>query len=117
VKRPVTRPRIKRIGSEALADREVVILGILSLWRTRSRFFSVNIEGPELDAWFASMVKLLESSVDDVVKISAACSFRLTVEVVFMMAPTHAFYSILVSWMKRALFVSFRLFLFPARSF
>ena len=117
MKRPSTRPRIKRIGSEALADREVVILGILSLWRTRSRFFSVNIEGPELDTWFASVVKLLESSVDDMVKISAACSFRLTVECVFVMTSTHPFYSLLVAWMKRALFVSSTLLVFLAHSF
>jgi hypothetical protein len=61
--------------------------------------------GPEVEEWFSVSLKLWEASVDITVKISAACSFRLSVETVFRMSHDHPMYDAMVSWMSRALFV------------
>jgi hypothetical protein len=72
-------------------------------------FFSVHTPETDIDEWFTAALKVWDAPVDDAVKISTACSFRLMVEVIFRVSPNHPKYPFPASWMKRAMFVSLSL--------
>ena len=104
IKRAASRPKAKR-SSEHLSDREVMLLSILSLWRSSSAFFLQTLEGPQIEEWIAAAIKLWEAPIDTSIKISTAYSFQSMAEMAFRMAPTDEFHEVMVVWMKRTLLV------------
>ena len=81
-------PRAKRIFSEPLSDREVLILGILSLWRSRWTFLTYGLDSEEeIDAWVPIPVKVWEAPIDISVKISVTYCQRILTEATFGMIP------------------------------
>lgn len=84
-KRPAARPKAKRTFPEPLTDREILILGILSLWRSTPMFFTNGIETPEdITNWVNVAVKLWEAPIDISVKISTASTLRKICESAFV---------------------------------
>jgi len=103
-KRVATRPRAKRIYPEPLSDREVLILGILSLWRESPLFFMKGINSVEdIDNWVSVAVKLWEAPIDISVKISTASCMRKVSEQTFMTPATDDNYSLMVDIVKLSL--------------
>lgn len=90
---------------ETLPDREVLLLGLFSIWRSNSTFFMSTPDGPEINDWFLAIMKLWEGQTDNSVKISGACSFRLTMEVAFGIPADHPVESGLMSWLQQGLLV------------
>ncbi|KAF9480190.1 hypothetical protein BDN70DRAFT_931958 [Pholiota conissans] len=83
-KRPAARPRAKRIWPEPLTDREVLILGILSLWRSNSVFFTNGITtAEEINDWSNTAVRLWEAPLDVSVKVSTSSTLGAITESAF----------------------------------
>lgn len=70
MKRPDAYPKAKRAVSEALTDRELLMLGILSLWRVDPAFHTTSASSADLEEWVAVVVKIWEAPVDNSVKVS-----------------------------------------------
>jgi hypothetical protein len=62
-------------------------------------------DGPEINDWFLAIMKLWEGQNDSAVKISGACSFRLTMEVAFGIPTDHPVESGLMVWLREGLSV------------
>ena len=69
-RRAATRPRAKRTLPEPLSEKEVLVLGILSVWKSSPAFFHAGIQSlEEVENWIAIAVKLWEAPTDISVKI------------------------------------------------
>ena len=103
-KRVANRPKAKRIFPEPLPDREVLILGILSLWRESPLFFMKGIKGVEdIENWVSVAVKLWEAPIDISVKVSTSSCMRKVSEQTFMTPATDENYSLMVDIVKLSL--------------
>ena len=101
-RRVAARPRAKRILPEPLSDKEVLILGILSVWRLSPLFFQPGIQGLEdMENWVAIAVKLWEAPTDISVKIMmVSCMQRMYTFLTPPIIPNHM---ILVNIIKMTL--------------
>lgn len=98
------RPKAKRIFLEPLSDREVLILGILSLWRLSPIFFQKGIHtADDMEKWVDVASKLWEAPIDISVKVSTASCFRKVSEQTFMTPPSASNYKIMVDIIKLSL--------------
>ncbi|KAF8165773.1 hypothetical protein B0H34DRAFT_794124 [Crassisporium funariophilum] len=102
-KRVANRPKAKRIYSEPLTDREVLILGILSLWRATTLFFMKGLDTEDIDSWVTVAVKLWEAPIDISVKISTASCMRKTSEATFMTPKSDPYYHLMIDIVKSSL--------------
>ena len=69
-RRVAARPRAKRTLPEPLSEKEVLVLGILSVWKASPAFFQPGIQSLEdMEKWVAIAVKLWEAPTDISVKI------------------------------------------------
>jgi neurofibromin 1 len=67
MRRAALRPKAKQAVPQPLADREVLVLGIVSLWQAHYYFF--DRESPEGGMeWLSSVMKIWESPIDNSVK-------------------------------------------------
>ncbi|KAL0070247.1 Ras GTPase activating protein ira2 [Marasmius tenuissimus] len=105
MKRSANLPRTKRIQRQSLADREVLLLAILSLWRARPTFFLTSMEDQDNGSWniIFSTAKLWEANVDNSVKMSTAATVLLKAEVGFMLSPQDPLYDDYARWLKDSL--------------
>ncbi|KAF8883153.1 hypothetical protein CPB84DRAFT_1817082 [Gymnopilus junonius] len=104
MKRIATRPKAKKQFPEPLTEREMLILGILSLWRAYPVFFMKGISTlQEIGDWVMIAVKLWEAPIDISVKISTAYCMRKMSESTFLMAPSDSSHFMMVSIIKSSL--------------
>jgi neurofibromin 1 len=78
MKHPDTRPKAIRAVNESLTDKELLMLGILSLWRIDEKFHMTGATTGDLEEWVGVVVKIWETGVDCSVKVSTTvclCSF------------------------------------------
>ena len=107
-RRVAARPKAKRIFPEPLSEREVLMLGILSLWRLAPIFFDQGIEcEKDIEDWVKVSGKLWEAPIDISVKISTATTLRTVSEKTFMGSPTAPNYMLMVHAIKLSLYVFF----------
>jgi hypothetical protein len=105
IKRTSPRPKVKRVTIETLPDREVLLLGLFSIWRTHSIFYMAAPEPSDINEWFLSIMKIWEGQNDSALKISGACSFRLAMEIAFGIPTAHPIETGLTGWLKQGLLV------------
>ena len=105
LKRIALRPKAKRISPQPLSDREVLLLGILSLWRASTEFYLKNIESSEIDDWIPAAVKVWEAPIDSSVKISTACTLWQVVEITYRLTATEPNFDKMIGLMKLTLSV------------
>lgn len=80
MKHPDSKPKAKRIVSESLSDKELLMLGILSLWRQDANFHTTGASKEDLEEWVGVVVKIWDMNVDNCVKVSVTtCLCRLAV--------------------------------------
>ncbi|KAJ6540091.1 hypothetical protein B0H10DRAFT_2170598 [Mycena sp. CBHHK59/15] len=75
MRRTALRPKCRRRVPQPLSDREVLILGILALWRVSPDFFHI-VEEIDFD-WVATTVRIWESPIDNAVKSSTISNMHL----------------------------------------
>ncbi|TFK62722.1 hypothetical protein BDN72DRAFT_964371 [Pluteus cervinus] len=102
-KRSATRPKAKRTVAQPLSDREVLLSGILSLWRASPMFYLRNMKEDDIDEWVNTAVKLWEAPIDTSVKVSTASCFGMVAEMTYALAPTEPYYPLLIRLMKSCL--------------
>ncbi|KAJ6560168.1 hypothetical protein B0H19DRAFT_1376000 [Mycena capillaripes] len=85
VQRPQAYPKCKRRTPQPLQDGEVLILGLLALWRVRPSFYFEFDNDHPGKFWLDSIVRLWESSIDNSVKAAAVSNLVLSVHSVFQM--------------------------------
>jgi hypothetical protein len=112
-KRPAARPRAKRVLPEPLTDREVLVLGVLSLWRSSPIFFTHGVKTQaEVDNWIRITVGLWEAPIDVSVKISTSSMLGKITESAFMSTQTDDTARLVLQIVKSALYVFFSLGMF-----
>jgi hypothetical protein len=106
MKRVATRPKAMRVIPQPLNDREVLLLGVFSLWRINTAFRFKNMTESDIQDWIATMDKIWEAPIDHSVKVSGANALRLTVETVFATSPAEPADPLMVKFIQVALYVS-----------
>ena len=86
---PDAIPKGKRNLGTNLTDREVLILGILSLFRASPRVFFRAVRDVDPDEWLKTSIKLWETNLDLSVKISIANTCSAISAAVFAAPPNH----------------------------
>jgi hypothetical protein len=106
--RPAVRPKAKRIFPEPLPEREVLMLGVLSLWRLAPPFFDQGIESlKDVEDWIKASGKLWEAPIDISVKISTMATTRKVMERTFTAPPTALNQMFVVHAIRLSLYVFF----------
>ncbi|PFH50162.1 hypothetical protein AMATHDRAFT_80979 [Amanita thiersii Skay4041] len=82
-----SRPRAKRGPSQILADRELLLLGILSLWRASPMFVFVGFRDVDLENLVQTATKIWGADVNLTMKISSASCFRSVAAATFQLPP------------------------------
>ncbi|KAJ3987640.1 hypothetical protein F5890DRAFT_1563214 [Lentinula detonsa] len=103
-KKGATRPKIKRIQLDPLSDQDLLVLGILSVWRARSSFYSTGMPDNEFTMWTNASIRIFESSLDLAVKIAAASANTRTFELAFRLDFSDPSNQLILGWMKNSLF-------------
>lgn len=106
MKRVALRPKAARIFPQPLSEREVLLMGILSVWRANPLFNLKTITETEVDEWVATAIKLWEVPMDLTVKSSNASSFKLLVESTYAATPEvmpEPYFSLMVRFVKTTL--------------
>lgn len=81
-------PKTQIVVTTNLTDKEMLLLGILALWRADPQFYITTIEKTKDETRSDIAVKLWESNIDLSVKISAASTYRSLTSAAFQM-PGH----------------------------
>lgn len=106
VRRAALRPKAKRFTSETLADKDLMLIAILALWRAAPDYYITNVEKTsDPNRWREMSVRIRTSDTDTAVKISAASSFQHFTDIFFRMDPNDPYYEMCESWMKASLLV------------
>lgn len=103
-KRIASRPKARRVHAEPLSDREVLVMGILSMWRTDPGIFMTGLYSMEDHInWNNAAVKLWEAPFDVSVKMSvAACMEKVSAET-FMTPPVDEQSAMMIGVVKYSL--------------
>ncbi|KIK64870.1 hypothetical protein GYMLUDRAFT_83217 [Collybiopsis luxurians FD-317 M1] len=99
-----SRPRMKRILEDALTDRELLLLGIFSVWQARRSFFFAGLSEIEFDEWSGLPAKIFGSSLSIAVKISAASAILREFELAFQLDLSDPNHEMFVHWLKITLY-------------
>ncbi|KAG6857003.1 hypothetical protein H0H87_011097 [Tephrocybe sp. NHM501043] len=75
MKRSSSRPKAQWTSYQPLSDREVLLLGILSLWRTSPSFHIKDLTIPVIVQWVETSNKVWDSNLDISVKVSTSSCF------------------------------------------
>jgi neurofibromin 1 len=104
IRRIAARPKAKRFFPEPLSEGEVLMLGILSLWRSSPLFFQQGIQSSDdMQKWVEVAVNVWQAPIDISVKISTASCMRKLTEMTFMTPPSAPNYAIMVDIVKLSL--------------
>lgn len=118
-KRASARPRGRRSfhAPDPLHDRDILVLGILSLWRSSPGFTMKGLVDDEMDRVFAITSKIWDSNLDICVKVSTACCLAKMTELAFWSPPKDEAGQLAVACLKLALCVISSLFLCSSPSY
>lgn len=102
LKRPSARPKILWTSYQPLSDREVLLFGVIALWRTGPLFHVKNLTIPQIEEWLEGANKLWSTDLDISIKLSAAnCIYEVACS--FSDAPAEMISEGLMAFMKMTL--------------
>ncbi|KAG6849386.1 hypothetical protein H0H93_008893 [Arthromyces matolae] len=102
LKRPASRPKALWTSHQPLSDREVLLLGILSLWRASPLFHFKDLTHPDIQIWSETSNKIWDTNLDISVKVSSAsCFYEVASE--FYRNPLDDTREIMVAFLKTCL--------------
>lgn len=96
---------------DPLSDKDIMVLAILSLWRSSPTFFNQGIVEGELGSWIAVTTKIWDSPLDICVKISAASIMSDVTTLSFSKPPKEHVEHVTVDHLRHAMYVRSRPFL------
>lgn len=94
------RPRAKRYTSETLPDRDLLILGILTLWRADIWWYHDLLSDDVVDNVFPTCVAIYTSPADPAVRWSLGRTFGYFIDSVVQCPTNNPKYPILMRWVK-----------------
>ncbi|KIL70462.1 hypothetical protein M378DRAFT_1044573 [Amanita muscaria Koide BX008] len=100
---PDILPRAKQESGINLPDREVLVLGILSLYRARPQIFFQGLGGVDANEWMDVTIKLWDASLDLSVKISMASTYRTLTSILFKSPPDNPHLAMIATMFKLSL--------------
>ncbi|KXN84411.1 Neurofibromin, partial [Leucoagaricus sp. SymC.cos] len=104
MKHPSTRPKAKRAVSEPLiTDKELLMLGILSLWRSDPNFHTTGATSAELEEWVGLVVKIWDMGVDNSVKVSTTIGLVRLAVALFRVGPERPHFELMSRLIKASL--------------
>jgi hypothetical protein len=68
IKKAATRPKARRYSTDALSDRELLLLAVLSMWRSDADFYMTDLTIVEAEEWLKLSLKIWDAPVDVSVK-------------------------------------------------
>jgi hypothetical protein len=106
--RAASRPKARRYASDMLSDRELLLLSILSMWRSDPIWFMMGLDKTELEEWLPASARVWDSSLDITVKISASTNLLTICDTIFDFAfPDEVFEPFAIYFERGALVVFF----------
>lgn len=75
VRRSATKPSLKRFSSEAITDKELLVLGILCLYRFDALYIPIEDITSRADEWMHSIVSVLRRPGDMAIPLSSLRTF------------------------------------------
>lgn len=102
-KKGATRPKIKRIHVDPLNDRDLLVLGILSVWRNDFTFFYAEMPENEFTMWTNLTMRIYDSSLDLAVKIAAASANLRAFEQAFHHGFSDPNNALVIGWTRNSL--------------
>lgn len=105
IKKAAPRPKAKRVSTDILSDRELLLLALLSLWRVDIEFHQAHFDLSEVDEFLASAVKLWDSPLDISVKLSSTMSIVLFSHALPNMDPSDPYFDFQMQYLERAMLV------------
>ncbi|GAW06426.1 ras gtpase activator [Lentinula edodes] len=103
-KKGATRPKIKRIHVDPLNDRDLLVLGILSVWRNHFIFYYADMPENEFTMWTNLTMRIYDSSLDLAVKIAAASANLRTFEKTLHLDFSDPNNALIVGWTRNTLY-------------
>lgn len=92
------RPRAKRYTSETLPDRDLLILGLLTVWRADIWWYHDCLTEDVVSGIFASCVSIYVSPADPAVRWSLGRTFRYFIESVVQCPIDNPKWPLLLKW-------------------
>lgn len=102
-KRAATRPKALPTIPQSLSDRDILMLGILALWRTNARFHFQDMTQEEAEAWIITSHGVWTGNTDISIKMSGAGTYRVILENLFATMSTDEPPSNLFNFLNTAL--------------
>jgi hypothetical protein len=105
-KRASSRPKATRTPMQPLNEKETLLLGILSLWRTEPLFHLKHIDKSEIEDWVMTANKIWEAPIDLSVKVFMASGFHSIAEAMYSAVvpdPPDSYFKLKVSFLKLTL--------------
>ncbi|TFY83118.1 hypothetical protein EWM64_g893 [Hericium alpestre] len=88
LRRAALRPKAKRFTAETVGDRELLIIGILHLWRNSIHWFGANMTEEEMLSWIPSFLRIWEDQADSSLQWSSSLAIAKTTAQMYAMRPT-----------------------------
>ena len=102
---PALRPKGKRYTAETVADRELLSLAVLALYRAEINWFLSIIDLDTELYWVPGAVELWMIPCDTSVKVSMNRTTRYAFDTISHMSPQHPVWMAAASWMACAMYV------------
>jgi neurofibromin 1 len=102
-KRAAARPKALPTNPQSLSDREVLMLGIMALWRTNARFHFQDMTQEEAETWIITSHGVWTGNADMAIKMSGAGTYRVILDNLFATMSTDGPPSDLLNFSKAAL--------------
>ncbi|KAI0775878.1 hypothetical protein BD413DRAFT_470082 [Trametes elegans] len=99
-RKSATRPKAKRYTSETLADRDLFLLSVLTLWRSDIWWYYDSGSSGNIDGVFNHTVTVYNAPADPAVKWSLGRTIRYLIESVGQCPTDHPLYPQLVRWVE-----------------
>ncbi|TDL29911.1 hypothetical protein BD410DRAFT_780416, partial [Rickenella mellea] len=101
IKRAMPRPNAKRYTGETIADRELLVLGILALYRIDPRFYIP--EKADMEDWVSDTVQVLLRPGDPAAPLSSVRTFMQASRWVLDLRPGDEYFEEGTSWIGKAI--------------
>ncbi|THH13571.1 hypothetical protein EW146_g6666 [Bondarzewia mesenterica] len=98
LKRTSFRPKAKRFTAETVSDRELLLIGILHLWKCNIGWSFTDMPCEELTTWVPAALKTWEEQTDPSVQYSIALALLQVSKQVGLLKPTDKLYEIARAW-------------------
>lgn len=92
VKQAHPQPTLKRFSSEAISDKELLILGILCLYRFDALYKPINDTIDKREVWMTDIVQIIRRPGDMAIPLSSLRTFAHAANWMFQLQPGDEFY-------------------------